>query len=415
MRRFPLWLLCVAGLACAADLAPEVLHLQKARLTMVRNLARLPNYTCLQTVERSERASRTKKPRMVDVLRLEVALVEGKEYFKWPGSGNFAETDLRNLIHGGAIGNGSFALHAKALFQTTVPVFTYKGEVFRDDRRTMKWDYYVPQNLSGYNVRSSRAEAVVGYHGSIWVDTASFDLVRLEVYADDIPPALQIDSAYTAVEYDRVPIGGDTFLLPSLSELEMVDLGGTVNTNRTRFSGCRQYSGESTLIFEEPTEDAKTPEAVRVVQAPPNVRLELALQHEVVLRSAAVGDPVTAVLKKNLRLPDGTTVPKDSLVHGRIASLREQNFNRYPGMAIGLKFFEIESAGTRVQMSATLEDIQTAQPGFRSRTAFFGNGSMTRPENEAMFGSIFFVQSNVQRLERGLRMIWRTKVSEDNQ
>jgi hypothetical protein len=89
--------------------------------------------------------------------------------------------------------------------------------------------------------------------------------------------------------------------------------------------------------------------------------------------------------------------------------------NRQSGFAIGLKFFEIEAPHIRVRMSATLEDIQTAQPGFRSRSAFFGNGSLTRPENEALVGSIFFVQGNVQRLERGLRMIWRTKVPEDNQ
>ena len=412
-----MWLLCAVGIACAADLPPEVLLLQKARVAMARNLTRLPNYTCLQTIERVERTSRTRKAKLLDVLRMEVALVEGKEFYKWPGEGQFAETDLRNLVQGGAIGNGSFALHAKALFNSSVPRFMYMGEVVRNDRRTHKWDYVVPQNLSGYNVRSSTGEAVVGYHGSIWVDVASLDLVRLEVHADDIPPRLGIEVAFTAVEYIRVAIGGESFLLPSLSELEMRGLDQTTNSNLTKFSGCRQYSGESTLIFEESVDEPKAAQPVRLVQAPPKLRFELALQHEVVLRNSAVGDPVTAVLKRDMKLPDGTVVPKESLIHGRLASLREQNFNRYPGTAIGLKFFEIEAPGTRVRMSATLEEIQTAQPGFRARSAFGGNGSLTRPENEALFGSIFFVDSRVLRLERGLRMVWRTtdKVPEDNQ
>ena len=157
----------------------------------------------------------------------------------------------------------------------------------------------------------------------------------------------------------------------------MTSLNGSVNENRTRFTGCRQYSGESRLIYDDPAPDssASAAEPARTLIAPPKLMLDLALHTPIVFREAAVGDPVTAVLAKALRLPDGTSIPKGALIHGRIASLRESLFGRYTGYAVGLKFFELESGNTRVKFSATLEGVLTAQPGIRTRSSFGPAGS----------------------------------------
>ena len=37
---------------------------------------------------------------------------------------------------------------------------------------------------------------MVGYHGTFWVDPSSMDLIRLEVYADDIPRNLEIEALW---------------------------------------------------------------------------------------------------------------------------------------------------------------------------------------------------------------------------
>jgi hypothetical protein len=322
------------------------------------------------------------------------------------------------MVTGGAIGTGNFALHAKAVFQTSAPRFTYAGEVPWNGRSARKWDFVVPQGQSGYTLRVSGKEAIVGYHGSFWADKQSLDLLRLEVEADDIPPELGLEAAADAVEYGRANISGQSFLLPTRSELRMIALDGSMNENRTRFTSCRQYTGESTLLFDDPDPEIKAPaEPARTLTAPPNLRLDFALQFPVVIHEAAVGDPVTGVLRKALRLPDGTVIEKGALVHGRIASLRQGQFGRYTGYAIGLKFFEIESGNLHVEFSATLEDIQTAQPGFHTRSSFGTGMGGQRPENEELVGSIFFVQSHIRHLDRGLRMFWRTTHmhAEDNQ
>lgn len=405
MMRIPALLLFAGVVAGAADLPREVLQLQRARVVMSTNLARLPNYTCLQTIERFLRPAPAKKPRMLDVVRLEVALVDGKELFAWPGSGRFSETEIGDMVRGGAIGNGVFALHAKALFQSNAPRFTYAGETLRGGRRTHKWDYVVAQNLSGWTVRVKPNEAVVGYHGSVLVDAATIDVVGFDVIADDIPPSLPLNGASMNVEYARVDIGGAKFLLPVRSDMEMIDSDGTVSSNRTAFSGCRQYSGESRLIFEDvdPAELEK-PALVKVVDAPANVSLPLELAAPVIFEGAAVGDPVTAKLTDAVKLPEGVVLPKGAIVHGRLLTIREQAFVRNPGRVLGLRFFEAESPGIRVRFSATLEEVRTAHPGFRQPS----NWGPGRPENEAVTGSMLFVHANVTQLPRGLRLVWRT-------
>ena len=162
------------------------------------------------------------------------------------------------MVKGGAIGNGNFALHAKSVFQSNTPRFTFAGERIREDgRNTLRWDFVVPQTTQRIHVEQGEQHAIVGYHGSFWVDPTSLDLVRLEVYADDIPPNLKIASTADSVEYHRVQLGEEAFLLPSKSELTMKDLGGAESQNRTTFSGCRQYTGESTISFDDPA-DAKS-------------------------------------------------------------------------------------------------------------------------------------------------------------
>jgi hypothetical protein len=392
--------------ACAADLAPEVLLLQRARVVMSRNLSRLPNYTCLQTIERFERLAPNKKPRLVDIVRLEVALVDGKELFAWPGSGQFSDQKIADMVQGGAIGNGGFALHAKAVFQSTVPRFIYGGQISREARSLHKWEYVVAQMLSGYVIKVGQAQATVGYHGSFFVDATTLDLISLEVEADDIPPFLRLRSASMSVAYDRVDIGGETFLLPSRWDMDMVGLDGSISSNRTHFTKCRQYSGESKLFFDDPEPaESRATGLVRVVDAPPKIVIPIELETPVRFENAAVGDPVTAKLTKSVKLPDGTVLPKGALVHGRLKLLREQVYIRDRGTAVGMTFFEAEAPGVRVRFSATLEEIQTAQPGFRTQSAF----GPIRPENETLTGSVFFVHSRILQIPRGLRMMWRTK------
>jgi hypothetical protein len=403
-----------SALIFAQELTKQDMLLARARYHMGQTLNRMPNYTCTQTIERVERRAPSKRIQMVDMLRLEVALVNGRELYKWPGSGSFKEVDLRDMIPTGAVGTGQFAGYAQSVFLAGVARYTYMGEESRNGRLQSRWDYVVPQNLSGFNLKVGDREAIVGFHGSFWIDSETVDLKRLEVFADDIPPHLELRDAITRVEYERSHIGTGDFLLPSMSEMELVDLRGGASINRARFAGCRQYTGQSTISFDDPEEEKPSAVPLRTVSAPAGVTLDSILETKITDKASAIGDSVTVVLAKDAKLGREVIAPKGAVGHGRITFLRKQDMNRYTGYMVGLELTHFEFGNTHLRVAATLENVPGVSmgPGARAGAAMqvLRQASPTTylPAGEHLPGNVLFRQGYSLVLDRGTRMYWRT-------
>lgn len=93
MNRMPqmrAWILCIfcCGILGAQELSDQTTMLGRIRQKMADNLARTPDYTCLETIERS---STYQRAHLLDRVRVEVALVSGKELSSWPGAEKFED------------------------------------------------------------------------------------------------------------------------------------------------------------------------------------------------------------------------------------------------------------------------------------------------------------------------------------
>jgi hypothetical protein len=397
------------GVLCAQDtplLPPDLLRLSRIRERMARNLDHLPNYTCRQTIQRSRRRAPSRRFEFQDTLRLEVALVEGKELFAWPGAARFEDRDIAEMVGGGAIGNGSFALHARSVFLSNVPAFTWRGEEIRSGRVTLRYDFKVPQFRSGYTVKVGQAKAIVGYHGSFWVDETSLDLIRLEIFADDIPPYLPLTSASDAMEYRIARIGESDFNLPASSELVMVDTEGGESRNVTQFNNCRQYSGESTLSFAEaPTETAESPAAPLELRVPAGVLLDTALDGPIDSANAAAGDEITATLRSAVKKNKQVLVPKGAVLHGRITRLAKRDAT----FLVSVDFQELTFEHSRATLKVTLSEVG---PILGMRNPRLGR----LPSAGAEYGIVendpsgptFFVRAGRLLLPRGTRLVFET-------
>lgn len=304
-----------------APLSPETILVARIRTVAAENAMRIPDFTCGMTIDRSLRRPGSGRFEPDDTLRLEVAYAGGKELYAWPGARKFEDSDVGQLVGGGAIGTGDFTSHVQSVLLSSGPRFTYAGEEPMNGHACHRFDYAVARAQSSYFMRIAPFEDRVGYHGSFWVDRISMDIVKLVVETDDIPPTLPVRRSRKVIELERQSIGGAEFLLPIRSELEIQMNDGTASLNRTAFLNCHQFRGESTLSFEEPEPAAEPAKAVIQTTLPDGLKLNLALTRAVDLKTVAKGDQVFFQLSKDARAKDGFTVPKGAEFLGRVDRL----------------------------------------------------------------------------------------------
>src|SRR5260370_30837715 len=99
-----------------SSLPPEVLLLSRIRRHTKDDLSHLPNFTCLETIERSTRNSPLKPFDVRDVVQVEVAHVGEGELFAWPRASNFENRPLADMIGTGMTSNGGYDTHARSVF-----------------------------------------------------------------------------------------------------------------------------------------------------------------------------------------------------------------------------------------------------------------------------------------------------------
>jgi hypothetical protein len=386
-------------LRAQTTLPPDLEALSKIRTRMVFNLQHQPNYTCVETIERASRAKSSARFKVVDTLRMEVALVDGKEMFGWPGSKKFEDSDVTKMVKSGAIGNGNFATHARALFETRAATFHYQGVVDFEGKKAIRFDYKVPQMLSGYRVRTGYASAIVAYHGTFYANPGTFDMEHMEVLADEIPPDLMLLSTADKIDYAIARIGEGDFLLPAESDLTMVNLNGSENHNHVKFTACRQFSGESVITFGDAPESkpGAAPIPTRQFDLPEGLDIELLLMQKIDLRKAAIGDPVPVRVEHDVKRGGEVIVPKGATAAGRIT--RIERYEKYT--IVGVEFPEIEAPGMLARMKGSLEHTVGVLPvshpySMRSRSPL-GPGEGVFPVNDNQFA-----------LPKGCIMFWRT-------
>ncbi|MBI3684620.1 MAG: hypothetical protein HY235_29975 [Acidobacteria bacterium] len=404
-------LLGTAVVAAQSDLPPELLLLAKIKLQAAENLQRLPNYTCLETVERSRRLVSSRKFQLIDVLRLEVGYVNNKEVFAWPGSEKFEEKEISDMVSGGAIGNGSFALHLRSVFLTNAATFTYSGERIREGRRAHRFEYEVPMLRSGYKLRVRPLEGIVGYKGAFWADAGTLDLLLLEITVTDIPPHLPISSGSESLEYARVPMGDRDFLLPYSSELVLTDLRGNESRNITRFNNCRQFSGESVLSFDEaPRGPAAEKRAPVRITLPEGLEFGLRLETAVESGSSAVGDAVHATVVRDVKQKGQVVVPKGAVVKGRLTRLERVSGTREPYWIVGIEFTRVEFENSSGSFRARMAPVSTPGLDFRvgdvERARVY---TVIRSVDHPRIG-ILYMRGEKGRIPPGTLTNWRTEL-----
>jgi hypothetical protein len=362
--------------------------LTQAREKMMDTLVNQPNYTCLETVERTRQAPGGGLS-VQDTLRLEVALVEGKEMFAWPGAKEFQDRDIRELVSTGMFGNGNYGLYIRMIFSGSGPAFTQGGTVNVNGIATTRYDFRVRAGSSGYHLSVGGNDAIVGFHGSVYIDPSTADLRRLEVFADDIPPELGLTAAEDRIDYARLRIGDDAFLLPVESNLYMASKE-SVSRNHVRFSGCRKFTGESSVIFDDAELTETTAAVIDEFTLPPDTLLAFELTSDIHLDRAAIGDSITAKLASDVKRGKEKLIAKGAIATGRVVAV-ERTRTYY---AIQLQFQDLNWNHGHAPIQASFERMGGLTLAGRPAVRVSVNGTIqTQPTARNLRGETVFYRT----------------------
>jgi len=396
---------------------PQSELVNRVRQRMAENLAHLPNYTCLETIDRSVRRQAKDKLVFRDRIRLEVGFIDTEEMFGWPGASHFEPDFLQQLPQAGASGIGSFGGITQMVFGTSAPAFTQAGECTMDGRRGSKYDFRVPLFSSKYEVRFGGHAALSAYAGSVCVDPEALDVMELDLRAEDIPLSVApVVGVADVIHYARTPIGSGDFLLPQQDELSVTDADGNVNRNLTRFTACRQYASESTLSFDDDRAAAPAPQKMmQDLKLPGGIKLDIKLETPLTFEDFAVGDPITARLNRAVEA-SGVSIPKGATVSGRVREL-EKYYQPEKSFVVGLDFSSMTFAGGRALFHARLvgpslnseKRVISSGRDIENVTSTHTEESGIEIDDSSPRAGAFRVWGGSLRLTRGFHMILETQ------
>ncbi|MBI4891311.1 MAG: hypothetical protein HY821_11855 [Acidobacteria bacterium] len=392
-----------------APLTPDMILLGRIQYVVGLSLSKLPNFTCVETIERSQRVPGSKKHQLLDNVRLEVALVDGKELYAWPGARKFEDRDLTDMVGGGAIGTGDFALHAKSIYLSGNTKFTYLGLDQAAGRKAHKFHYSVSIDNSRYLMRYGGSEGFVGYQGDVWNDADTLEIIRIEMTIDDIPRQIPLKTGSKSIEYAPAEIGGATFVLPRSMDMTLEALNGGESRNRAVFTSCRQYTGESTLIFDEPPPDEKPKAAQVVLTLPAGLTVNLRLLKTIDLSKGAMGDLVEFEVTKDTAKGERVWLHKGTRVELRLDHIACRDFpsaHCFAAIAPG-RFTDGNFTGAFSGEIIVPDLARAMELGLRNappqlRTIPFEIGQA------APGSAIIFIGGSRGRLASGYSTVWRT-------
>jgi hypothetical protein len=369
-------LVCAATVTTAAESDPAKL-LQRVAIKVRVLSATLPNYTCVETVNRNyykpKAAAHAPSCAVVleqrrhpaldaalrlvltDRLRLDVALTGRGEIYSWVGASKFEDADVSRVVHMGPIATGSFGALLAIVFGQDPKTFHFEKHVLADRRDLMEYSFQQSQEDSRYKLKTKESWVYTAYRGTFQLDPETEDVVRLTLETAELPPAAGTCQTATAMEFGLVRIGAGQFLLAKQGQQRFVDINGDEVENTTTFAACREYRGESTITFsQEPAPVTHTggTSAAPSLSVPAGLPFTFELTTPIAADTAAGGDPfagrlVTALRDQNRKI----IAPAHAMVEGRL--LRLEIRRTVPAAAnLVLNLRTVEIGGVRVPLAA---------------------------------------------------------------
>jgi hypothetical protein len=283
-----------------------------------------------------------------------------------------------------------------------------------------RYSYQISSYTAQFHVKTPAGEGDIGVRGSVWIDTETFDVLRVTAIGSEMPGYLGLDSLETTISYQRIPVNQQQLLFPETAQTTMRYANGHQVRNTIEFSHCRAYETSSRLVADVEAANAPPPELRPLEPLAANLQIEVELTTRIDQKTK-VGAPIEGKLAAHLRVKGANVdVPSGALVAGRIRRLRPCQDSK-GCWEVGLEFNEIDTADHRYRFVARLLNTSTVEgltmslrSELQQETGLMGGGqqisttvSTTRLPDLPGTAS-FFLTSPPYRLPVGMLMTWIT-------
>ena len=217
---------------------------------------KLPDFICTQVTRQYYDPTGQESWRTAATVMEHLTYFEQQEHYKVTMVNN-TYVDLAHEAVGGATSAGDFGSMLKVTLARKADAlieFDHWGTL--RGKRCYVFSYRISSGNSDYSIRWEKdMRIIVGYHGLIYVDKNTKEVLRIVLEADDIPTSFPVQEAKETLDYEYQEISGHPFLLPYKAVMRMRH-DKYMTKNDIEFRVYRKFSADAEIKFDEVAPEA---------------------------------------------------------------------------------------------------------------------------------------------------------------
>jgi len=222
----------------------------------------LPNFMCVEVTNRSVDATGTGNWKHRDTIAELLRYRDKSEtHTMLEINGVSSNTDREALLKqkGSTLSGGELGGVLKAVFAPSAKAeFKWKETDALGSGTVQVFDYRVAKSNSMYSVVGSNdRQLMVGFHGQVYIDSATRNVRRISLEADDLPKDFPTQASVIGVDYDYVVINGHDYLMPISAEVRVRQNHHQAIMNTIEFRDYKKYGSAMKILNYKQIENSK--------------------------------------------------------------------------------------------------------------------------------------------------------------